>query len=87
MEDDERLLCEAEEQKILRERTPKSLELYDKKLVERRLFLDPKIIVFERQKTFTLEKQNRFYAGSLGKIVTSAERSRLVYIILDKRKI
>ena len=40
----------------------------------------------EAKKAFVLEHRDEFCGGDFDKILTEAEKSRLIYIILDKIK-
>jgi len=45
------------------------------------------VLTTEAKKAFVYEHKNEFLGGDFDKILTESEKSRLIYIILDKIKL
>jgi len=49
-------------------------------------YLPKKVLETEAKKAFVYEFRNEYEGGDFDKILTEAEKSRLIYIIIDKIK-
>jgi len=58
----------------------------EKKISKQREYLPKKVLETEAKKAFVYEFRNEYKGGDFDKILTEAEKSRLIYIIIDKIK-
>jgi len=58
----------------------------EKKISMQGEYLPKKVLETEAKKAFVYEFRNEYEGGDFDKILTEAEKSRLIYIIIDKIK-
>ena len=58
----------------------------EEKISKKRKYLPKKVLETEAKKAFVYELRNEYEGGDFDKILTEAEKSRLIYIIIDKIK-
>ena len=58
----------------------------EEKISKQREYLPKKVLETESKKAFVYEFRNEYKGGDFDKILTEAEKSRLIYIIIDKIK-
>jgi len=59
----------------------------DSKLAKQKEYLPKRVISTEVKKAFVYEHRKEYCGGDFDKILSEAEKSRLIYIILDKIKL
>ena len=57
------------------------------RLKQQKSYLPRKVMDTEAKKAFVYDYRNEFCGGDFDKILTESEKSRLIYIILDKIKL
>jgi len=90
LNDHERILREAETQFVMAPRvyTDSSKQsLKDQKKEKQERYLPKTVIETEAKKVFVYDHKDEFCGGDFDKILNEAEKSRLIYIILDKIKL
>jgi len=86
----ERILREAETQFVMAPRvyTDSSKQsLKDQRKEKQKSYLPKTVIETENKKVFVYDHKDEFCGGDFDKILNEAEKSRLIYIILDKIKL
>lgn len=90
LNDQERILAEAEKQLIMVYRNTLDKEKDAKrkaKLIQQKSYLTKNTIDCEQKKPFCLARRNEFYEGEFDQILNESTKSRLIYIILDKIRV
>ena len=59
-------------------------EARNKKIAQQKEYLPKLVLENEEKKPFIFEHKDEFEGGDFDKILTEAEKSRLIYIVLDK---